>query len=131
LTVSDIDIPQNIQDARESKAKAAEELEAAENKNKTLVLNSETDAKVIVNKATAEAEAIKQKGKALADQIKSLIDDGKIEPKEAAEMIVNIKKWESLGDKTVVLESGMSDSVLKRFVELGILAQTGSNIVKP
>lgn len=130
LTVSDIEIPEHIQQAREKKLVASEEFEAAQIQKKTTVLNAEADAEATVKRAKGDAKSVELQGNALAKKINSLAKSGGITPQEAKEMIVELKKWESLGDKTVVLENALPDSMLKKFVELGILAQTGSNIAK-
>lgn len=141
LTVSDIDIPDDIKKARQKKLEAEEAYEAAQFERETALLKAKVDYKVKVTAseaqakgielvAGAEAKALEVKGAALSKQISSLVSEGKITPQEAKEMIESIKKWESLGDKTVILENSMPDSMSKRFIELGILAQTGSNIVK-
>ncbi|MFA7702530.1 MAG: SPFH domain-containing protein [Patescibacteria group bacterium] len=131
LTVEDIIIPERIQTAREGKLIAAERLEATIIENDITRKNAAAESDATISKAIGDSESVRKTGKALADKIKALVDSAGLSPQEASEMIVAITKWESLSDKTVVLENSLSDSMTKRFVELGLLSKIGSDVVKP
>lgn len=138
ITVSDIDMPEDVIKEREKLLIAGtaidtanKEKELAEVEKETALIRAETKKEVRIKEAQGEKEALALEGKGLAEQLAKLKEAG-LEAIQAGKFITERLKWENLGDKTVIIDGAGAASFGAQFgVGMKAASKTGSSKPAP
>ncbi len=92
IVVKDIDLPVEIRELRRKVLEAEKETEAANYK-----------AAERITLAKAEEEALERIGVGLGKELQRMVESGQITPERAADLVAQLKLYDKLGDKAVIL----------------------------